>query len=157
VSGDGRDGFRARAESASVSVLVVEDDDLFARGLIEYLEASGQLWIVGTARDGREAVDLAATLNPDVVVMDIQMPVMDGVEATRQIHAQYPSMPVVLISGFDYEERVLAGLAAGAVDYVRKGRIEADLVAVLLALASRRQLPNPSSASVVDASLPRVG
>ncbi len=114
---------------------MVEDDDLLAFALTEFLEADGRFSILGRARDGREGVELAAALDPDVVVMDIGMPVMDGVEATRLIHAQFPSMPIVLISGLDYEEGALEGRDAGASDYVRKGRLELDLGEAILAAA----------------------
>jgi chemotaxis response regulator CheB len=75
-------------------VLVVEDDDSFAGALTELLEADGRLQVVGRARDGREGVELAEALRPDVVLMDIVLPVMDGVEATREIRRVQPTMPV---------------------------------------------------------------
>jgi DNA-binding NarL/FixJ family response regulator len=118
---------------------LVEDDDLFAQRLSELLGADGRFEIIGRARDGAGGVELASSLDPEVVLMDIGMPVMDGVEATRQIHAAHPSLPVVLISGLDYEEGALEGRAAGAVDYVRKGRIEADLAEAILTVAPRQQ------------------
>jgi CheY-like chemotaxis protein len=87
--------------------------------------------VVGRARDGREAVELAGRLTVDAVVMDIEMPVIDGVEATRQLQEQWPDVAVVAISGTDYEERVLEIREAGAVDYVRKARVEEELADAL--------------------------
>jgi DNA-binding NarL/FixJ family response regulator len=124
--------------SRSCSLLLVEDDELFAQRLSELLGADGRFEIVGLARDGAAAVELASSLEPDVVLMDIGLPVMDGVEATRQIHAAQPALPVVLISGLDYEEGALEGRAAGAADYVRKGRIELDLTQAILTVALRQ-------------------
>jgi DNA-binding NarL/FixJ family response regulator len=124
-----------KSRSGPCRLLVVEDDDLLVFALTEFLEADGRFSIVGRAHDGREGVELAAALDPDVVVMDIGMPVMDGVEATRLIHAQFPSLPIVLISGLDYEEGALEGRDAGASDYVRKGRLELDLGEAILAAA----------------------
>ncbi len=98
------------------------------------LEADGGFEIAGRARNGREAVELAGRLEPDAVVMDIEMPVLDGVEATRQLQELSPGLAIVAISGHDYEERVLEIREAGAADYVRKSRVEDDLVLALEAL-----------------------
>jgi CheY-like chemotaxis protein len=92
--------------------------------------------VVGRARNGREAVEMVERLKPDLVVMDIEMPVMDGIEATRLLRQRMPGLPVVAISGHDYEERVLEMRAAGADDYVRKARLEEELAAVAASLVS---------------------
>jgi CheY-like chemotaxis protein len=114
-------------------VLVVEDDDSFAEALTELLEADGRLQVVGRARDGRKGVELAEALRPDVVLMDIVLPVMDGVEATREIRRRQPTIPVVGITGWEYEERALEVRDAGEVDFVGKGRLDPDLVEVVVA------------------------
>ena len=90
--------------------------------------------MAGRARDGREAVELAESLSPDAVVMDIEMPTLDGVEATRLLRAATPELPIVAVSGHDYEERVLEIRQAGADDYVRKARMAEELPRVLAAL-----------------------
>ncbi len=118
---------------------MVEDDGSFAEALKELLEADGRLEVAGTARDGREGVELADALRPDVVLMDIALPVMDGVEATREIRRRQPTIPVVAIAGWEYEERALEVRDAGAVDFVGKGRIDPDLVEVVVAAADRRR------------------
>src|SRR5581483_4657813 len=141
--GSGRDLGRSRASPrpglipASLSgllgsehlhrVIVAEDDEAFLDALEAVLEADGRFAVVGRARNGREAVELVARLKPDLVVMDIEMPVMDGIEATRVLRQRLPGLPVVAISGHDYEERVLEIRAAGADDYVRKARLEEEL------------------------------
>jgi two-component system chemotaxis response regulator CheB len=130
-----------RARSARCRVLVVEDDNLFVQALTGLLEEDGRIEIVGRALDGREGVALADSLRPDVVLMDIQLPVMDGIEATRQLRRRQPSLPVVAITGSDYEERALEVPQAGAVDYVRKGRLDPDLAEVILAAARRVARP----------------
>ena len=86
------------------------------------------------ARNGRDAVALAERIEPDAVVMDIEMPVLDGVEATRLIRTAAPELPIVAVSGHDYEERVLEIRRAGADDYVRKARLADELPRVLLGL-----------------------
>ena len=118
-------------------VIVAEDDDEFLETLSGVLEDDGRFEVIGRAHNGREAVELAARLDVDVVVMDIEMPVCDGVEATRLLHEQLPELPVVAISGHDYEERVFEIREAGAADYVRKSRVDDDLVLALEALVAQ--------------------
>ena len=101
-------------------MLLLEEDERFA--------------VAGRARDGRAAVELAARVRPDAVVMDVEMPVLDGVDATRLLRQTAPQLPIVAISGHDYEERVLEIRTAGARDYVRKARVEEDLATALAAL-----------------------
>jgi DNA-binding NarL/FixJ family response regulator len=115
-------------------ILVAEDESEFLDALSRLLEADGRFQVVGEARNGRDAVELARQLEPDVVVMDIEMPLLDGIEATRLLQEAAPGVPVVAISGHDYEERVLEIRAAGAVDYVRKSRVEEELPDVLTLL-----------------------
>jgi DNA-binding NarL/FixJ family response regulator len=119
-------------------ILVAEDDEAFLDALTVVLESDGRFEIVGHARNGDEAVELAALLHVDAVVMDIEMPLVDGVEATRQLKEAQPELPIVAISGHDYEERVLEIRSAGASDYVRKSRVEEDLPAALVALVRVR-------------------
>jgi CheY-like chemotaxis protein len=90
--------------------------------------------VAGRARDGRQAVEFTQQLSPDAVVMDIEMPVLDGVEATKRLRAAAPELPIVAVSGHDYEERVLEIRRAGADDYVRKARLADELPRVLAAL-----------------------
>jgi DNA-binding NarL/FixJ family response regulator len=115
-------------------ILLAEDDEDFSAALEAVLAADGRFSVAGRARDGREAVELAASLDVDAVVMDIEMPEVDGVEATRLLQIERPGMPVIAISGHDYEERVLEIRDAGAVDYVRKSRVDEELVDALAAL-----------------------
>jgi CheY-like chemotaxis protein len=105
-------------------VLVAEDDEAFLQTLSGVLVDDGRFEVVGLARNGREAVALAKRLEPDAVVMDIEMPVFDGVEATRRLAELSPGLPIIEIRD------------AGAADYVRKSRVEDDLVAVLQALVA---------------------
>jgi DNA-binding NarL/FixJ family response regulator len=115
-------------------VLVAEDDESYRETIVLLLEADGRFAVAGRAADGREAVELASRLRPHAVVMDIEMPNLDGVEATRRLRASSPSLPIVAISGHDYEERVLEIRQAGADDYVRKARLADELPRALAAL-----------------------
>jgi len=113
---------------------VAEDDESFLAAITLLLERDERFAVAGRARDGRQAVALAEEVAPDAVVMDIEMPVLDGVEATRLIREERPDLPIVAVSGHDYEERVLEIRQAGADDYVRKARLADELPRVLTTL-----------------------
>jgi DNA-binding NarL/FixJ family response regulator len=119
-------------------VLVVEDDDAFAETLRELLEMDGSIEVVGRASNGQEGIDLVDELAPDIVLMDVLLPVLDGIEATRAIREKHPSLPVIALTGLEYEERALEVLEAGADEFLRKGRLEADLVETVVAAAQGR-------------------
>jgi DNA-binding NarL/FixJ family response regulator len=121
-------------------ILVAEDDESFLEAISLLLEQDDRFVVAGRARNGREVVALAEELAPDAVVVDIEMPVLDGVEATRRLREAAPDLPIVAVSGHDYEERVLEIRQAGADDYVRKARLAEELpraLATLLAPAGR--------------------
>jgi two-component system, NarL family, nitrate/nitrite response regulator NarL len=115
-------------------ILVAEDDESALDAIAVLLEEDRRFAVAGRARNGLEALNLAKRLKPDAVVMDIEMPVLDGVEATRQLRERAPHLPIVAISGHDYEERVLEIRSAGAHDYVRKARLMTELPRVLAAV-----------------------
>jgi DNA-binding NarL/FixJ family response regulator len=112
-------------------ILVAEDDESFLDAIALLLEQDDRFVLAGRARDGQEAVALAEEVAPDAVVLDIEMPVVDGVEAARQLRAAAPQLAIVAVSGHDYEERVLEIRQAGADDYVRKARMADELPRVL--------------------------
>jgi CheY-like chemotaxis protein len=115
-------------------ILIAEDDESFLEAIALLLERDDRFIVAGRARNGQEAIERTEETAPDAVVMDIEMPVVDGVEATRRLRAAAPELPIVAVSGHDYEERVLEIRQAGADDYVRKARIAAELPRVLAAL-----------------------
>lgn len=123
-------------------ILVAEDDDSFLELIARLLEREDRFAVAGRARNGREAVELSAAGAPDAVVIDIEMPVMDGVEATRLLRQADPRVPIVAVSGHDYEERVLEIRQAGADDYVRKARLTEELPRVLYALLEAEGPPS---------------
>jgi CheY-like chemotaxis protein len=118
-------------------ILIAEDDESFLDLIVRMLEHDGRFAVAGRACNGREAIELAAAETPDAVVIDIEMPVLDGVEATRLLRQSAPALPIVAVSGHDYEERVLEIREAGADDYVRKARLAEELPRVLQALLTR--------------------
>ncbi len=118
----------------TLQVLVVEDHPLFRRGVVALLDGSDGLSVAGTAASGEEAVALAAELRPDVVLMDLQLPGMSGIEATRAIVAAHPTVAVLVLTLFEDEESVFLALRAGARGYVLKDADEEELIAAVRAV-----------------------
>jgi DNA-binding NarL/FixJ family response regulator len=127
-----------REASPPFRILVAEDDEMFLDVIALLLERDERFAVVGRAHDGREAVELAEDVSPDAVVIDVEMPVLDGIEATRLLRAARPDLPIVAVSGHDYEERALEIRRAGADDYVRKARLADELPRALAALLRMR-------------------
>ena len=128
----GRFGLAARLLAVAghrlTTVLVVDDHPPFAEGLTLALEAGGRFRVVGQARDGREALEEAAWLRPDVVVMDVQMPILDGIEATRHVRAAVPGTRIVVVSSSHSHEDRRRALEAGATAFLAKGPSLEELV-----------------------------
>jgi DNA-binding NarL/FixJ family response regulator len=120
-----------------VRVLIADDQRLFAEALEAILATDGRINVVGRASNGVAAVDLARDERPDVVLMDIAMPVMDGIEATEKIRAEVPDARVIVLTGSDAPRDVSRARAAGATGYVTKDQIAGDLVRAILDAAGR--------------------
>jgi DNA-binding NarL/FixJ family response regulator len=118
----------------TVRVLIADDQTLFRVGLARLLEEDPRVDIVGQAGDGVEAVKLAGSLKPDVVLMDLKMPNVDGIEATRQILANYPDVKVLLLTTFEADNHVIQALKAGASGYILKDSRPDSIVSSLLAV-----------------------
>ena len=114
-----------------VHLLLADDHALFREGLRLLLEQKGEFTVVGEATNGEEAIELAKSLKPDVVVMDITMPEMDGLEAARQLRAQMPNLPILFLTVHDTDNYFFGALDAGASGYVLKDAVGADLVAAI--------------------------
>jgi len=124
--------------AAPVRVLLADDHSVMREGLRQLLEMEPDIRIVGEAADGETAVELAARVRPDVVLMDIDMPGLDGIEATRAIVRDHPEIRVIGLSMFEEKERARALSEAGAARYLSKSGRSADLIAAILACASER-------------------
>jgi DNA-binding NarL/FixJ family response regulator len=115
------------AEHPGLRVLVVDDQELIRSGFSMLLDAYPDLEVVGTASDGAEAVRAAAELRPDVVLMDVRMPVLDGIQATRRIVEDRPDTKVLVLTTFDLDEHVYDALRAGASGFLLKDVPAAEL------------------------------
>src|SRR5258706_9972378 len=113
---------------ANINVLLVDDHDIVRQGLRALLIAEGDITIVAEAQTGREAVQLASKLRPEVVVMDLAMPLLNGWEATRQIVKAVPSARIVVLSTYGDDDHIQQAIAAGAAAYLLKQTAAADLV-----------------------------
>jgi DNA-binding NarL/FixJ family response regulator len=120
-----------------VSVLIADDNGFFREALEAILQTEDEIQVIGRAGDGEEAARLAAELEPDVILMDLSMPVLDGFEATRAINDRVPEAAVVVLTGSAEPSDIERARQAGAAAYVTKDRIAAELVDAILAAASR--------------------
>jgi two-component system, NarL family, nitrate/nitrite response regulator NarL len=127
----------SRLETRTIRIVVVDDEPLFVEMVQAMLGAEEGLEIVGTAADGEEGARLAAELAPDLVVMDISMPVMNGIDATREIRAQDPDACVLILTGGSNVTEIDRARIAGAAGYLTKDRIAGDLVNEIRRLGSR--------------------
>lgn len=134
-----------------VRVLVVDDDDLMRAGLRSVLSSDDGIEVVGEARDGREAIGRAPRLEPDVVLMDVRMPELDGIAATSQLIAAAPNARVLIVTTFEHDEYVFGALKAGASGFLLKRSSPEELIAAIHTVASGEALLSPSvTRRVVD-------
>jgi len=128
-------------ETSDVRVLVVDDQQLIRDGIASMLEIQTGVVVVGTAKNGQDAIEQAVTLKPDIILMDIHMPVMDGIAATEKLRQQLPSGQVVMLTTFDDDAYIIRSLQAGACGYLLKDISVSDLAqAVRLAHSGVYQL-----------------
>jgi DNA-binding NarL/FixJ family response regulator len=119
-----------------IRVLIADDHRLFAEALEAILSAENEIEVVGRARNGEEAVEQTVALEPDVVLMDIAMPVVDGVEATKRIREEHKGALVLMLTGSNSRTDVARAREAGAAAYVTKDRIAAQLIEAIRELAA---------------------
>jgi two-component system response regulator NreC len=132
-----------------IRVLVVDDHTLLRDGICALLALAPDMEVVGEAGNGKEAIDRVRDLSPDVVVMDIGMPVMDGVEASRRIHERYPATKVVVCSQYDDREHILDALDAGAQGFIEKTAASSELAASIRSVSGGDSFLSPEAARVL--------
>jgi len=125
-------------------VLIADDDDLMRAGLVELLSGEPEIEIVGEASTGREAVERARRLHPDVVLMDVRMPDLDGIEATRELTRAAPRARVLILTTFEQDDYVFGALRAGASGFLLKRARPEELVAAVHTIARGDSLLSPS-------------
>jgi DNA-binding NarL/FixJ family response regulator len=143
-----------------VRVLIADDDDLVRDGLSAVLSSDETIEVVGEAADGRHAVDRARWLRPDIVLMDVRMPDLDGISATREVLAVAAETKVVILTTFEQDDYIFGALKAGASGFLLKRTPRADLIAAIKAVAAGEGLLSPSvTRRVIDrmASQPLIG
>jgi DNA-binding NarL/FixJ family response regulator len=139
----------------TIRVLLVDDHPVFRHGLRALLASLGIVDVVGEGASGEDAVELARQLRPDVVVMDLHMPGLGGVNATRRITAAMPGIGVLVLTMFDDDDSVFAAMRAGARGYVVKGADTPDVIRAITAVAEGEAIFGPSVATRVLAFLTR--
>jgi DNA-binding NarL/FixJ family response regulator len=135
--------------SQTIRVVLADDHAVVRKGIREFLEDEGDISVVGEAADGQQAVDLVAEHDPDVAVLDIQMPGLSGIEATRRIKAGYPDVRVLVLTAYDDDPYIFALLQAGASGYVLKTADSAELVRAVRTVYQGESALDPAVAQKV--------
>ncbi len=139
-----------------IRVLLVDDQKLVRQGIQVLLETESDIRVVGQATDGQQALELTASLMPDVILMDIRMPVMDGVAATRELSQRFPQIGVIILTTFDDDEYIFEGLKAGARGYLLKDISSEEMAAAVRTVAAGGALIQPSITRKVLAEFSRL-
>lgn len=138
-----------------IRVLICDDQEVVREGLRVILKGVREIEIVGTAQDGRQALALLPAAQPDVVLMDLKMPGLNGVQATRHIHQGYPGVRVLILTTYDDDEWVFDAIRSGAAGYVLKDAPAEDLIAAIQTVAAGQTPVHPKVAAKVFAQIAR--
>lgn len=117
-----------------IKLLLADDQKMFRQGLASLLSLEPDLEVVGEANNGRKAIALAESLQPDIILMDVRMPICNGVEATSIIHQRFPWIKILVLTTFDHDEYVWQSLEAGALSYLLKSTSSTEVITALRAL-----------------------
>ncbi|MEK7233644.1 MAG: response regulator transcription factor [Elusimicrobiota bacterium] len=139
------------AAAKKITVVIADDQTLFREGIKDLLGNEKNIAVVGEAADGREALRLVKKLKPNVILLDIKLPHMDGIEATRQIHKDCPMTNVLILSSYEDEAHVMEAIQAGANGYLSKMLPASDLVNALKTFANQGvMIPQPVMSKLID-------
>lgn len=142
---------KAKTAAKKITVVIADDQTLFREGIKDLLENEKNIQVIAEAADGREALRLVKKLRPNVILLDIKLPHMDGIEATRQIHKECPTTNVLILSGYEDEAHVMEAIQAGANGYLSKMLPAAELVNALKTFANQGvMIPQPVMSKLID-------
>lgn len=136
-----------------IRILLADDQDIFREGLAAMLSIEPDLEIVGAANQGQEAIALAKTLQPQVILMDVRMPICDGVQATREIHERYPWIRILVLTTFDDDKYIFQSLQVGALGYLLKRTPASEIAAAIRSVAQGYSQLGPTIALKVFSQL----
>lgn len=140
-----------------IRLLLADDQEIFRQGLATMLSIESDLSIVGHATNGQEAIDAVKTTQPQVILMDVRMPVCDGVQATREIHHHYPWIRILVLTTFDDDEYILRSLQAGALGYLLKRTPASEIAAAIRSVAQGYSQLGPTIAPKAFSQLKSFG
>lgn len=130
-----------------IRIMIVDDHTLFREGLAALLDSVVDIQVLAAVEDGQQAIEAAAKLKPDVILMDLQMPKINGIEATRQVIEKSPHTGVIVVTMFEDDDSVFAAMRAGARGYILKGADQNDVIRAIRAVARGEALFGPSIAN----------
>lgn len=133
----------------TIRILLVDDHAVVRSGLSKFLLVNKDLELVGEASDGAEAVQQAGRLHPDVIIMDLMMPGVDGITATRTIHQKYPEIKIIALTSFSEQNMIQGALQAGAIGYLQKNATAADLGNAIRSAHAGRMTLSPEAIQVL--------
>jgi DNA-binding NarL/FixJ family response regulator len=137
-----------------IRIVIADDHEIVLRGLRMTIEGEDDMQLAGEARDGSQAIELVEATRPDVVLMDIQMPEMDGIEATRRLRAMYPTLPILVLTSFSDDARLYSALRAGASGYLLKDVSGDQLVQAIRGAAAGKPELHPEIARKLMTHMP---
>lgn len=136
-----------------IKILIVDDQRLFRQGLRSLLEQEEGLKVVGEAADGQDAFTLTQETNPDIILMDVEMPKLDGINATRMILERYPNIRILILSVYNEDERVIAAIRAGASGYILKDAEHKEFIKIIRSTYAGETITSPFLANLTPGTL----
>ncbi|MBQ0137820.1 MAG: response regulator transcription factor [Kurthia sp.] len=133
-----------------IKVLIADDHHVVRRGLLFFLKTQKDIEVIGEASNGKEAVELATNLQPDIVLMDLVMPIMDGIEATRRIKSVYPHIHILMLTSFSDRDHIVPAIEAGAAGYQLKDIEPDELVATIRKIIAGENSMHPEVTTQLD-------
>lgn len=144
------------SDTAQIRVLCVDDHPVVRKGIAALLASEPDTVLVGEAANGKEAVDLFRKLHPDVTLMDLRMPLLDGIGATRQIRAEFPDARIIALTSYDGDQDIYQALEAGVRGYLLKEAVHAEMIRAIHTVNSGKRLVPPEVAEKLSEYFPQI-